>query len=123
MKNDILIKKLKTEIKESKVQLKSYEKQLKEANKLPDDPSLGTIDEFGIKNENPHLKLDQVSGTQYTIGYLTSTIFQSERILRYLQMTEEEFKNDMEKDKLIDKQNAETINNLKNSLYNKLKNK
>lgn len=104
---------------------KEYKKQIEEAHKLPDDPSLGQdIFGDGILNENPTLKLTTLTSLNYTYGYIIGSIFTLENCLHYLEISEEDYKKELEKQKEIDEHNkleTEKIRNLIKQKYNEKK--
>jgi len=113
MKNKLILQILKKDLATAVKLLKQYEKDYKKALKLPNDPSIGMdIYGDGILNENPTLKLDTLTGLNHTIGYMNCLKFETEKIIAYLEMSEEEIKESLKKDKEIEKENRKYLSDI-----------
>jgi len=111
---------LKKEIRDLKKMKKENEKSLKDAHKLPNDPSLGQdIFGDGILNENPNLKSDFLQNYNHVIGYCNGAIEKIKDVIHLLSITDIQFENEQIINKKIEKANQEYFENLKKEIYKK----
>jgi len=69
-----------------------FNKEIEDAKKLPNDPSLGQdVFSDGILNENPTIKSDILSGLYHQLGYATGSIVTIKETLKYLNMSKEDY--------------------------------
>jgi uncharacterized Rmd1/YagE family protein len=117
MKRKTLISKIEKDIKELKNIKKESYKNLDDARKLPDDPSIG-VDVFkdGFLNENPLLKTERLEGYNHTIGYCEGSIYKLKEVVFFLKISKKQY-DKFKKDQLkIKKENKKTFEDLKNRL-------
>jgi len=111
-KEKLIVSILQSRIKSAKKQLIDAEKLKEESKKIPQDCLGKDVFNDGIINENPYLREDGLTNAYHQIGYLTALKCELELVIKYIKMSEEEINESLEKDKEIEKQNKEYLDNI-----------
>lgn len=110
-KEELISKLLKDELKAIKKFLKDYEEQLADIDKNGFDKEI---------HKGNHKSI--YSGLNYTIGYCTSHIALTEKVLYYLkQASYKDIEAIIEENKIISKENKKTLNKLFKKIKSKTK--
>jgi len=117
MKRNKIIKQIKKDIKELEGIKKSGYKDLEDAHKLPDDPSIGQdVFNDGILNQNPELKMTYVGNRNHTVGYCEGAIVKLKEMMFFLTVSKKEYKKYKKEQSEIKKHNKKTFKKLKKKI-------